>query len=473
MKKQEASWATPILLAFLALAIFLFPTESSAATYERAPEVQILNPTTRSVESSFRFAEDSTNASMVTCNLSGDAQEEIVIGSGANGKTRVKIYRSNGSLIKEFSAYNLLDPFPIHVACGDFNGDGFNSIVTAPAVDAPPHVKIFDAYGQLQNELFVFDPFYHGGVNVAVGNVMGDKRDELIVGVGNNAEPYVKILDGESLAVLGELNPFSVQEKVGVAVATANVDGGTEDELVLTLSGRGRSWVKVYKMDANKTVLGFFEALEERLETGLRATGMDLNHDGIDELAVTPRFGDTSSVLFFYAHGEKASDTLGVYEPDFRGGLTIASGDVDGDNQDELLALPLTRLPETTQTGRAIQVDLSEQRLYAYEDGYLLWSFLVSTGLPGFDTPTGDFKVLRKDPVKLYQWSYGANSPLNYSIPNVKYNLNFHGHLYLHHAYWHEDFGKRKSHGCINMDLDNSKRIYDWAQLEDPVTVVP
>ncbi len=473
MNIQEVSWAKNLFTLSLAIAgLLLFPTASQAAVYERAPEVQILNPTARSVESSFRFDETSNNHSLATCNLSGDASEEIVIGSGANGKTRVKIYRSNGSLIKEFTAYNILDPFPLNVACGDFNGDGLNSIVTVPASDAPPHVKMFDAYGKLQQELFVFDPFYHGGVNLAAGNVTGDTQDELIVGVGSDAEPYVKILDGASFAILSEIRPFSSRETVGVNVATANVDGGLNTEVVLTLSGRGRSWVKVYKIDVNQTVLGFFESLEERLETGLRATGIDLNNDGIEELAVTPRFGDTSSVLFFYAHGEKVAETLGVFEPDFRGGLALSSGDVNGDKKDELVTLPLARVKEMENTGRAIRVDLSEQRLYAYEDGYLLWTFLVSTGLPGFDTPTGDFKVLRKDPVKVYRWSYGPNNPLNYSIPNVKNNLNFTGHAYLHHAYWHEDFGRRKSHGCVNMDLDNSARIYNWAQVGDSVAVI-
>jgi lipoprotein-anchoring transpeptidase ErfK/SrfK len=70
-----------------------------------------------------------------------------------------------------------------------------------------------------------------------------------------------------------------------------------------------------------------------------------------------------------------------------------------------------------------------------------------------------------------YVWSYGPNNPNNYNIPNVKYNLRFRNHYYIHSAYWHNNFGNRMSHGCVNAPYDGAEWAYNWAEVGTPVEV--
>ncbi|MDD5726614.1 MAG: L,D-transpeptidase [Patescibacteria group bacterium] len=121
--------------------------------------------------------------------------------------------------------------------------------------------------------------------------------------------------------------------------------------------------------------------------------------------------------------------------------------------------------------GKSIYISLREQRLRAYENGKLVYSFLVSTGKGKYPTPRGSFSVLDKKPIVNYQWSYGPDNPDNYDLGYVPYNLRVTGHKYIHYAYWHNNFGHTMSHGCINVSLANAKWIYRWADEDIPVLI--
>jgi len=120
---------------------------------------------------------------------------------------------------------------------------------------------------------------------------------------------------------------------------------------------------------------------------------------------------------------------------------------------------------------KVIVISTRYQRMFAYEDGKLVNTFLISSGLWRYPTPRGYFSVLKKRPIVNYVWSYGKNHPDNYDLGYVPYNLNFYGHFYIHYAYWHWNFGHRMSHGCVNVNLPNSKWIYRWADKGIPVIV--
>ncbi|MDO8302645.1 MAG: L,D-transpeptidase, partial [Sedimentisphaerales bacterium] len=66
---------------------------------------------------------------------------------------------------------------------------------------------------------------------------------------------------------------------------------------------------------------------------------------------------------------------------------------------------------------------------------------------------------------------YGPGSPHNFNLPNTKWNMHFYGPFLLHGAYWHNDFGKKKSHGCINIHYRDAEWIYNWADIGTPVHI--
>lgn len=120
--------------------------------------------------------------------------------------------------------------------------------------------------------------------------------------------------------------------------------------------------------------------------------------------------------------------------------------------------------PPTISTGKQIVVDLSDQRVYAYENGQLLRNVLVSTGLPGTPTVQGDYRIYVKYDSQLM-------SGPGYYLPGVPYVMYFYKGYGLHGTYWHNNFGQPMSHGCVNMPTPEAQWFYNWAEIGTPVHV--
>ena len=112
--------------------------------------------------------------------------------------------------------------------------------------------------------------------------------------------------------------------------------------------------------------------------------------------------------------------------------------------------------------GKWIDVNLSEQLLSAYEDGVLVFSTWVSTGTEEYPTPTATYAILDRAP---YQDMSGPDYYLA-DVPNV---LAFAGNYAIHGTYWHDNFGTPMSHGCVNLPTDAAGWLYDWASIGTPV----
>lgn len=125
----------------------------------------------------------------------------------------------------------------------------------------------------------------------------------------------------------------------------------------------------------------------------------------------------------------------------------------------------------STNVAKRIEVDLTNQRLYAYEGENRVFDFLVSTGKWN-KTPTGVFRIW----IKLrYALMKGGSQALGtyYYLPNVPYTMYFSNDEHpqtegygIHGAYWHNNFGTPMSHGCINMKEEDVGQLYYWAEPE-------
>lgn len=115
---------------------------------------------------------------------------------------------------------------------------------------------------------------------------------------------------------------------------------------------------------------------------------------------------------------------------------------------------------------RWIEVDLSEQKLRAWEGENLFLETKVSTGLPFTPTPQGEFRIW----IKLRATKMSGGSGRNYYyLPNVPYVMYFENAQVpawrgygLHGTYWHNDFGRPRSHGCVNLPTPIAEQLYYW-----------
>jgi lipoprotein-anchoring transpeptidase ErfK/SrfK len=123
-----------------------------------------------------------------------------------------------------------------------------------------------------------------------------------------------------------------------------------------------------------------------------------------------------------------------------------------------------TPLPPTAtpRPEKWIDVDVSSQTLVAYEGNVPVLRTLVSTGKAYTPTVKGRFRIFHK---LLSQNMVGPD----YEQPNVPYVMYFYGAYSLHGAYWHNDFGRPRSHGCVNLPVEDAKWLFYWTDPPLPV----
>ena len=114
-----------------------------------------------------------------------------------------------------------------------------------------------------------------------------------------------------------------------------------------------------------------------------------------------------------------------------------------------------------TEPDKLIDVDVTRQVMTLFEKGQPVRTFPVGTGVPGADTPLGEFNVEYKMPTARFQ---GTNvNGVRYDIPDVKWVLAFMGDYTIHGVYWRGNFGERGSNGCVGLTDENAKTVFDWA----------
>ncbi|NJL95043.1 MAG: L,D-transpeptidase [Anaerolineae bacterium] len=110
--------------------------------------------------------------------------------------------------------------------------------------------------------------------------------------------------------------------------------------------------------------------------------------------------------------------------------------------------------------GRWVAVDLYEQTLVAYEDNTPVFATLISSGLPQWATNEGTFQTWAR--LRSGGMSGAEGQTDFYSLENVPWTLYFDGAISLHGTYWHDGFGYRHSHGCVNLTITDSHWVFQW-----------
>ena len=132
------------------------------------------------------------------------------------------------------------------------------------------------------------------------------------------------------------------------------------------------------------------------------------------------------------------------------------------------LVLGKPALPDDLAPGEKwIDVDLTRQTLIAFEGTRPVFATLVSSGRRNtqdkekdFPTPTGTFRIGEKHVTTTMDGDVASDGP--YSIEDVPWVMYFQGSYALHGAFWHDNFGHVRSHGCVNLAPEDARRLFGW-----------
>ncbi len=250
-------------------------------------------------------------------------------GAGPGGGPQVNLYASDGTPVRSFNAYDPAFRGGVRVAVGDLTGDGTDDVVTAPGPGGGPVVRVWDgATGALVREFSAYDPAFRGGVSVALGDVTGDGVPDIVTGAGAGGGPHVRVFDGATGAVTGEWMAYDPAFRGGVSVAVGNVSGDGRGEVISGAGPGGGPHVKVFN-GLTEVELSSFLAYDPAFTGGVHVAAGDLLGGGGDQIITAPGAGGGPDVRVFafsvnFAEGPTVIREFLAYAPDFHGGVSVA-----------------------------------------------------------------------------------------------------------------------------------------------------
>ncbi len=237
----------------------------------------------------------------------------------------------------------------------------------------------------------------------------------------------------------------------------------------------GKSYWKVSQKDNEYVLRSAISQHKPSLYGGARLG--DETGWGVPVAFVWPRAGYQQAWTYAKSTGAgamrqlSARTPLGIFETvnDPKGApLAYRIGDAEWIRAADVRVFQPAPPPALLQKGeRWIDVDLDNQILVAFEGETPVYATMVSTG--GKDTPTetGIYRMWVKESEADMK---GLNGEDPYSVATVPWTQFFSPEkgLALHTAYWHDQFGVRRSHGCVNLAPRDARWLYFWSDPQVP-----
>lgn len=240
----------------------------------------------------------------------------------------------------------------------------------------------------------------------------------------------------------------AMTEKLNTMLSTVGFYVG--DERTVPVSPDvAAGWLKIDAVDGELKITADPSAIQGVVS----ALPDQVNRDTVNAKTIVDSNGKVLKTLIQGKEGRVLGDTTAIASTF---ALDLADGKAD-------FQLPVSSTPfETTTLFRRLEVDLSEQRTYAYENEKLVNSWAISSGKAGFDTAKGRFHVYAQLRTQNMGREDTSVAPFYYT-PNVPYITYFNGDEAFHGTYWHSNFGHPMSHGCVNMTISSAKFVWEWA----------
>jgi hypothetical protein len=387
--------------------------------------------------------------------LGTDGIPEIIISAAAGDKPFIKIYRLDGSLINKFLVYPEKYLGGINLTLADLNGDGLNEIITAATTSGGPHIRIFNGEGKVINSFFAFDKNDTGGVNVDVSNLLGDVKPEIIV--SSNSTSKVRIFDAAG-KMLSEYNLKSAL-KNGQRIISHDLGKDSIAEILTFSNQNDQQVINIYRNDGEKLTS---ISLTPKNNTG----GINLEIYQ-QKIYIGAGKGISPMIKVIDSYNNKIEE-FSVFNPKYVSGIKFSI-------HNDLLYV----IPEIFPTGnrpldKYVEIDISDQRLKYYLNGFELLDYPISSGKPSTPTRLGEFQVISKYPI-----AYGGIPGQAWKMP---YFIGFYKSGNLENGIHELPFingyregerslGRAVSHGCVRLAIGPAEELYNYVSIGTKVFV--
>jgi len=278
-----------------------------------------------------------SGSSQVTASAGPNIQ--FAAGTDSGGGPVVIVKFTDGSSLS-FFAYDPTYTGGVRVALGDLNGDGTNEVICGAGVGGGPNVRVFSvtpSRATMVANFFAFEPVFMGGVYVAAGNLDGNVSasghgiDDLIVSAGPGGGPRVIAFSGGTnyVSLNAQLCDYFVYAPTfrgGVTVAAGNVFGGvgSPDEVITGAGAGGGPHVRAFQLSNTNTPNSVLEymAFDPDFRNGIYVSSGDISGDGIDDI-FTGSNAESNNPSMVNVHQSNGSNTLLYPFAQFAGGARV------------------------------------------------------------------------------------------------------------------------------------------------------
>lgn len=208
--------------------------------------------------------------------VDGNGEQELV---SVSARGEVRVHNPRGEVRARWFPYEHYRG-GLFLAVGNVVGDAASEIVVAPTSGGGPHVRVFNAEGNLLGEFFAYAPRFTGGVRLAIGNVSGDALEEILTAAGPGGGPHVRAWNAAGVP-LGGFFSGATSERGGVQVSAGDMNGDGRAE-VLTATGTRPARVRVSDIVGRDNM----NAIPISPTPGTRIAAHDVDSDGRAEVLV-------------------------------------------------------------------------------------------------------------------------------------------------------------------------------------------
>jgi hypothetical protein len=261
-----------------------------------------------------------------------------IVAASATGLGTVTIFNANGTPRSTFHPYGPYYLGGITVAQGDVDGDGTNDLITGTTFGAEPHVKVFNGKTlAVMQSFYAYTQSFTGGVSVAAGDVNGDGNADIITGAGPGGGPHVQVFNGTNAQLIDSFFAYNQNFKGGVHVAAGDLNNDGKDDIITGAGASGGSHVKAFSGADQSTLLSFM-AYNAQFTGGVNVATGDFNGDGNDDIITGPGIGGGPNVKVFNGQSGSQLASFFAFGQTSTGGVNVSAADVNNDGKDDIIA---------------------------------------------------------------------------------------------------------------------------------------
>lgn len=266
----------------------------------------------------------------ISADVNGDYIDEIITIQSSGTKPALKVLTAAGKLLATKTVTTSKYANSYMLTNGDVDSDGLNEVILAANGKAPSQVVIYSYANSRLTQDKAFNPYaktYAGGVTVALGDVDGDSKVEIVTAPNRGLVPEIGIFNN-----LGKrekkFNAYSSKDRNGVSVTLGDVnkDGVSE---IITVPGKGsKSNVIIYTYKGKK--LTSWYAVSKSYRLGVTTRTIDIDADGTMEIVAMSLAGDQPGVYIYSWKGKLEKKFLALSKK-FKGGVQAEIKDINDD----------------------------------------------------------------------------------------------------------------------------------------------